>query len=296
MEEDELRQLVTTHLGRDPFRADAGRRVAILIVKAEAGFEGRIVWADSSGRSFGERRLDSRNPNCREIGANVAFAVAVQVQLIDLGASHDNLDDRGTSPPQAQPAPDPSSTEGRPSEADASLRAPGGATPESPPPRMAIVIGAGPALALGLAPQAATVGRLFLAARFGQLSAEVAADRVLSVTQSQPDGSAIVVGADGLSLAACGHASLLSMCLLGRRGWLRARGTGVDEPSGSSAAFNEVGLRVAMTRTLRRLEIGLHVDGLVMLSRWQVVLNDAVVWSTPRFGALVGLDVGVRIF
>lgn len=296
MEEDELRQLVATHLGRDPFRADAGRRVVILIAKAEVGFEGRIVWADSSGRSFGERRLESRNPNCREIGANVAFAVAVQVQLIDLGASNDNLDDRGTAPLQADPSLDPSLPAGQTGNADAALQAPVGVPPDSPPAKMAIVVGAGPALALGLAPQAATVGRVFLSVRFGRLSAEAAADRALSVTQSQPDGSAIVVGADGLSLAACGHASLLSMCLLGRRGWLRARGTGVDEPSGSSAAFNEVGLRVAMTRTLRRLEISLHVDGLVMLSRWHVVLNDAVVWTTPRVGALLGLDIGLRIF
>ena len=33
-----------------------------------------------------------------------------------------------------------------------------------------------------------------------------------------------------------------------------------------------------------------------MLSRWNVVLNDAVVWSVPRVGVLAGVDVALRFF
>jgi hypothetical protein len=34
-----------------------------------------------------------------------------------------------------------------------------------------------------------------------------------------------------------------------------------------------------------------------MLSRWNVVLNDdAVIWSVPRVGVIVGLDVALRFF
>ena len=42
--------------------------------------------------------------------------------------------------------------------------------------------------------------------------------------------------------------------------------------------------------------VSVHADGLVMLSRWNVVLNDAVVWSVPRIGGVVGLDVALRFF
>jgi hypothetical protein len=44
------------------------------------------------------------------------------------------------------------------------------------------------------------------------------------------------------------------------------------------------------------LIISAHADGLVMLSRWNVVLNDAVVWTVPRIGGLVGLDLALRFF
>jgi hypothetical protein len=37
-----------------------------------------------------------------------------------------------------------------------------------------------------------------------------------------------------------------------------------------------------------------RVDGLVMLTSWTVTLNQAPAWTTPRVGALVGVDVGAR--
>ncbi len=55
-------------------------------------------------------------------------------------------------------------------------------------------------------------------------------------------------------------------------------------------------MRLAGTRELGRFMLSVHADGLVMLSRWNVVLNDAVVWSVPRVGVVVGLDVALRFF
>ena len=296
--EAELRRLVMTQLGRDPFRADADRRVVIVITKTEAGFEGRIVWADATGRSFGERRLDSRSPDCREIGANVAFAVAVQVQLIDLAASNGSAEsvDLGSAPPETNPPAARKPRPAQPAEPAVPMQASEGAGPAGPPRRMTLAVGAGPALALGLSPQATALGRLFVVVHFGRVSAEIAADGTLPVTQGEPDGSGVVVGANGFSLAGCGRMSFLSGCLLGRRGWLRARGTGVDEPAGSSALFSQVGVRLAATRAFSRFDVRLYADSLVMLSRWNVVLNDTVVWSTPRIGVFLGVDLSLRFF
>ena len=75
--EDELRRMVTDQLGHDPFRPDADQRVAISIAKTDAGFQGRIVWTEADGRPVGQRLLSSRSRDCREIAANVAFAVAL---------------------------------------------------------------------------------------------------------------------------------------------------------------------------------------------------------------------------
>jgi hypothetical protein len=33
-----------------------------------------------------------------------------------------------------------------------------------------------------------------------------------------------------------------------------------------------------------------------MLSRWNVVLNDAVVWTAPRLGVVAGLDLALLFF
>jgi hypothetical protein len=90
--------------------------------------------------------------------------------------------------------------------------------------------------------------------------------------------------------------SAFAACALGRIGWIRARGTGVTAPRTSWARFNEAGIRLAATRDFGRVTLSVHADGLVMLSRWNVVLNDSVIWSVPRFGGVVGLDVALRFF
>ena len=78
-------------------------------------------------------------------------------------------------------------------------------------------------------------------------------------------------------------------------GLLRARGLGVDVPASPVGWFSQVGARIAATRDFGdRTFATARVDGLVMLSPSQVTLNQAAVWTTPRVGALIGLDVGVH--
>jgi hypothetical protein len=293
---DELRRMVTEQLGHDPFRSDADQRVTITIAKTDAGFQGRIVWTEADGRPVGERLLSSRSRDCREIAANVAFAVALQLQLVERGAS----DDTGTAAPipevstvdtngQAARAPE---TPERPSVS----AGPPAADQESPAAPLRLAVGAGPAVGIGMTPDATAFGRLFVVARFRRLSAEIAADAALPATLDYRDGSGVVVNALGSSAAGCAHVSAISACLLGRLGWLRAQGMGIAVPRTSWGHFGEIGVRVAATRELGRFTVSVHADSLVMLSRWNVVLNDAVVWSVPRVGGVVGGDVALRFF
>jgi len=90
--EDELRRMVINQLGHDPFSPDADRRVRITIARSDAGFQGRIVWTEADGRPLGERVLSSRSRDCHEIAANVAFAVVLQLQLVERGAPNDGAD------------------------------------------------------------------------------------------------------------------------------------------------------------------------------------------------------------
>jgi hypothetical protein len=294
--ENELRRMVADHLGHDPFRPDADRRVAIDISKTDAGFQGRIVWTEADGRRVGERLLSSRSRDCHEIAANVAFAVALQLQLVERAAPDEAA---GAAAETRTPAPrtdhEVIPAPAVPERARLPAEVPTAPVPASPA-RLRLAVGAGPAVGFGMAPDPTPFGRLFVTARVERFSAELAADAALPVTQREPDGTGTIVGPIGASAAACAHVSFAAACLLGRLGWIRAQGTGVALSSTSWGRFGEVGIRLAGSRVFGGWTVSAHADALVMLSRWNVVLNDAVVWTTPRIGAVLGVDLALRFF
>jgi len=294
--EDELRRMVINQLGHDPFSPDADRRVRITIARSDAGFQGRIVWTEADGRPLGERVLSSRSRDCHEIAANVAFAVVLQLQLVERGAPNDGADGGADAErPSEKTGDENNRAAATPERPSVSAEPPAGAVPASPSP-LRLAVGAGPEVGVGLTPEATAFGRLFVTARWARLSTEIAGDASLPATLGEPDGSGVVVNAVGSTAAGCAHVSVASACVLGRIGWLRARGTGIAAPSASWGRFSEVGLRLAGSRELGRFIVSVHADGLVMLSRWNVVLNDTVVWSIPRLGAVMGVDVALRFF
>jgi hypothetical protein len=152
-------------------------------------------------------------------------------------------------------------------------------------------------LALGLAPHATALGRVFVSGRIDPFSLELAVDAALPASQRQDDGSGISLDRIAAGAAACGHLEPFAGCLIATFGRLHASGSGVDKPLSPSGVFSQVGARVAATHDLgERYFVGARVDGLVMLSPWTVTLNDAVVWTTPRIGAVVGVDFGANFF
>lgn len=311
VDEDGLRHMVAVQLGRDPFRTVAAQRVAISLSRTDAGFQARIVWTEADGQSVGQRLLSSHGRDCREIAENVAFAVALQLQLIDRGERSTGgqgggvqpppvKDDEGRAPPPKEPDPSVPPTSPR-EEAPGPPAASQEPTPADRPPAQLthppeLAVGIGPALALGLSPEATGAGRLFVDLRYGKLSAALAADIELPVTQRARDASGVRMNAWGYSAAGCAHLSLVGACLLGRVGWLRARGFGVDAPLTSSAHFYETGVRLVLAKQVGRLVVSARADGLVMLSRWNVALHDSIFWTLPRLNGLFGLDVAYKFF
>jgi hypothetical protein len=97
------------------------------------------------------------------------------------------------------------------------------------------------------------------------------------------------------SLAVCGLRMPLSACAVTKVGEMRVAGEGVDAPASSSGVLLQAGLRVAVTGGLgRHVHIAAHADGVAALARGMVTLNSMAVWTAPRVGAAVGLDLGVR--
>jgi hypothetical protein len=283
---DEFAANVARQLGYDPFSADADRRVAVQIARKETGFDGRIRWTDADGRWVGDRHLTSRSPECRGIGASLAFSVAVQIQLLAVLAAP------AAAPAPPQPAATPPPPEPRPE-----IVAPVIVVPPPPPPapaeQVTLSVGLGPALALGVAPRATGLARLFVSGRLARLSLEVGLDASWPATRQQVDGSGFALDRFAAGAAGCGHAGALAGCFTVTAGVLQARGTGVDAPATARGWFSQVGARIAATRELGRFFASARVDGLVMLSPWTVTLNDIPAWTTPRVAALIAADLGV---
>lgn len=282
---EEFRAAVARQLQYDPFRPAADRRVAVQIARKEIGFDGRIRWTDADGRWVGDRRLTSRRPDCGEIAASLAFSVAVQVQLL------------ATLAPPEPPAPTPAPEASPPVIVPEPEPAPPPPEPAPGPParRLTYSVGLGPALALGLSPQTTGVARLFVSGRLTWISLELGVDAALPATQHQIDGTGFSLDRFAGGGAACGHAGAFAACVTGTFGVLRARGTGVDAPATPSGLFSQAGARIAATLDFGgRYFATARLDGLVMLSTWTVTLNQTAAWTTPRVGALIGVDVGAR--
>ena len=281
---DEFRASVARQLHYDPFRPTADRRVAVQIARKDVGFEGRIRWTDADGNWVGDRKLTSRRPECREIAASLAFTVAVQAQLLATPA-----------PPEPEPAPPPPPPPA-PVEIPTVVAPPPPPPPPPPPVRpLTFAVGLGPAAGLGVAPQPTGLARLFVSGRRSRGSLEIAVDAALPTTRDEVDGASVSLDRFAGSGAACGHARAFAACVTGTLGLFRARGSGVDMPLSPSGLFSQVGARIAGTLDLGdRFFLAGRLDGLVMLSRWTVKINEMAAWTTPRVGALIGVDVGVR--
>jgi hypothetical protein len=293
---DRFRASVERQLGYDPFRAAADKRIAVQIAPKDGGFEGHIRWSDADGHSVGERRLSSRRPECKEIAASVAFAVAVQIQLLAT---------------LAPPAPEPPAPVPEPPAPPPAAPEPGAKVtvverpiePPAPEPEPAarsgaltLSVGLGPSLALGVSPEPTGLGRIFVSARRAWVSFELALDAAMPVTQHLADGTGFSLRRFAAGGAVCGHVRAFAGCALGIVGLLQARGVDLDVPRSPSGVFSQLGARVAATRDFGRYFLAVHVDGLVMSARWTVTLNQAAAWTTPRVGAVIGVDLGARFF
>jgi hypothetical protein len=174
-----------------------------------------------------------------------------------------------------------------------------GAVEEMPkhPSQWSIWVGAGPAIAWGIAPSAVADARLFVAVRRNDLSLEVAAESSYPSTHKQWGGSGFREVLVGGSAGLCGHHSWLVGCALVKAGQLRAEGSGVDNPKRATGFVAQAGLRVAAAVSLGRswLVAG-HVDGLVSLRSSTVQLNDVGIWDMPLLGALAGADLAIRFW
>jgi hypothetical protein len=261
----ELSASVTKQLGYDSFTTDTSApRLRIVISKQAERAAAQIEWFDRQQRSEGERRLLS-DGNCAELVNNLAFALAVQIQL------HAAADTAPPPPPPAAPPPPPPA-----------------APAKRPPPRApvvsnrpAVLLGAGALVRQGLSPGLSPGVRVFGALATNRWVLELSAHTTLPSELHQTDGTGFTSRELGASFAPCLHRPPIGLCAVGTLSLLHVRGHGVDQIRSPSSATTGFGGRVQLRwPALERFGIVVQGEALAVLFPREVLLNQQSVWST----------------
>jgi hypothetical protein len=310
--ETEVRKKIGQQLGYDPFVADANDQVTFQIESRDekghpraAELRGRVVWTDRAGNGKGERRFSSRDGDCAQLSRDMAFAAAVQIQLLATGET--TAAPVTATPTTPAPAPHPTAQPGEPDDDDpASAAAPARrveplakaappAPEPTPPAHRSLLVGGGSSMAWGLTPEASVAGRVFAAVLSAPWVVALGGEATLLTTTRDSDGAGFSARAILVTAAGCYHASYLLACGVGKLGQMHVQGTGVDAPRSPTSLLAQAGPRLALLWPLgdHFFVLGL-AEGLVAIDRPTVLVNYVEVWTASRFAALAGVDVGLR--
>jgi hypothetical protein len=193
------------------------------------------------------------------------------------------------APPESVERPRPSNPRDAPQAASAAQSSPRSEH------RLVFAIGAGPAIAFGMAPNPILLGRLFGTLAVHRTSIELAAELSLPAVARRSDGAGVSVQFRVLSAAGCHAIERWNACLLVTAGQVSMAGEDIDRSSSTDLPFVAAGVRAAFIQPLGpRVFIKGHANGLAILTRWTASLDDVPVWTMPRFALSIGIDLGVQ--
>ena len=292
----EFKAIVKKRLGRDPFVEGSPNRVLVLVSQAGSGLSGDILWRDETGSSTGQQRFPSTTGHCPQLIEGMAFALAVQIQLLETEVEEQQAKSTsqagaGTSAPPAKsaeppppPAP-PAPSSDPPSASKGSQQPVRGVAP---------FLGGGAGAAFGMASSVLPAGRVFGGLRWTALALELGVEASIPIITRREDGAGFSQWYLASSAAGCALFGPWSACALLKVGTVQVSGRDIDVPNSAGAPLVQSGLRLALSQHLgARVSLSLRAEGLVNLTRWSVNLDQSSLWSAPRFAATSGLDFTV---
>jgi cell division septation protein DedD len=297
-DESEFKSIVVGRLGYGAFREDVPDRALVHVAPHGKTLEGRIEWQDAAGQWQGERTFPSRSGDCDQLVRAMAFALALQIQLLAHTASSPE-----SPPPTTELVEDKAAREpppgaekpAAPKQPPAPPPTPATEEPAAPARPLAFAVGIGGLAAVGMSNELTPLGRVFGSVAWRALSIDLAAEMGPASTIRREDGAGFSHREILAALAVCGGLDRWSLCLVGKGGQIRIHGEGVDNPTSLSGAYLQTGLRLAV-----RQDLGSHfflraqAEGLATVNRPRVALDKLPVWTAQRFAETLGLDLGVR--
>ena len=291
-DEADFRKKVAHRVGYESFRDDAAAIVSVRVDGATGAIGGNVDWQDAGG-AMGERHFVAKDGNCGKLLAEMAFAVALQIQMLGL-APKATPDAPSTDAGTSTVAPVPPEPEPPRTEDTAKAEAPQ-AQPEEPTPRGSMWLGLGPQAAAGVAPSPLLGGRIFFGLRRGTFSFELGGETSYPESFRRWGGSGFRELLLAGSLALCHHEGFAAGCLLGKAGELRLAGEGLDVHLSPAAFVAHAGVRLGASVELSKSWFAaVHVDGLVLVTPCTVEIAGSRVWEMPRLAAFAGLDIAAR--
>jgi hypothetical protein len=168
--------------------------------------------------------------------------------------------------------------------------------PSNPGVRPTLAVGVGALVGFGVSSSPVPFGRVFGNLAWPRWSLELAAEVGLpsTIRRADPDRAGFVEQPLLAGFAGCGALGPWGACLLAKAGAIRIAGK-IDAPVSVWGPLVETGFRLTLTQPLgRRVFVAVRAEGLLIVTRWRVTLDDAPVWTSSRFTEIIGLDVGVR--
>ena len=300
---EDFTSLVRARLGYDPFVDGAPDRVLVSVASRSGALEGRIEWRDLAGRWTGDQNVPAANNDCRHLTRAIAAALAVQIQLLATTRGPD----AATAPPKSS-GPPPEASAPRPAPRSPVVSTSSSEPPavprgtEPPPafarygPRPVLALGVGSSVGVGMSSSPVLLERLLGSLAWQRLAVELDAEVSVPTTTRRADGAGfsqqhLLVGA-----AACAMPTRWRVCLLAKAGEVRMAGEQIDRPTSAVVPVVEAGARVGIVQLVgHRFFVAAHADGLANAIRWRATLDQVPVWTAPRFSAVIGVDVVVRV-
>jgi hypothetical protein len=309
--EQALHDEVARRMGYDPFTLDAPDRVVATLNRSGRLFSGTLELFDSSGKSKWKKSYAFRGKKDEDCAAlDMAMGIDIRVAFIRFSLPPPIAAPSSPSQPESPPTPAPTEASVPPSKplvqapppqprspAQASPPAPAPRTLSSPSPRPRIEIGAGPLVALGVAPFINIGAVVHAGVRWPSWSlalegrGDLSAFGNLSKTRSEVFKTALLAG----SFVPCFHRGLFVGCGVVTAGAVHNEAVGVPTAKLATAGYVGLGLRGGVEFSLARLwqplAIRVHGDGLFSVLTARTVFRGDEVWRTWPVSFSVGMTL-----
>lgn len=281
----ELRLAVIHRLGYNPFEPNAKNTIVLILRQNGEVIQGTMELTDEQGLSRGTRELTVPADSCDQLLA--AAALSISLAIDPDRALHAQLPNQ--SPDGKQPStafePTPNALI-QTTPVGASVRTWGVIRPRNPREltlslHESVLVLAAPTVGFGVG---YTTWR-------GAASFSVEGNVELPASRNLRENAKISTTLFSASLIPCWRGQSLRVCAIGSLGDLRATSSGIVRPKSDAAWYAALGLRIgSVARVSRRWQLGVHVDLLSPLFKYEIRVDENVVWRSNPLAGRIGFS------